>query len=34
VIEKVEVKPVTAKENPYTALQQQLTGAAKGEGKK
>jgi peptidyl-prolyl cis-trans isomerase B (cyclophilin B) len=32
VIEKVEVKPVTAKENPYTALQQQLTGA-KPEGK-
>ena len=33
VIEKVEVKPVTAKENPYAALQQQLTGA-KPEGKK
>jgi peptidyl-prolyl cis-trans isomerase B (cyclophilin B) len=33
VIEKVEVKPVTAKEDPYNALQQQLTGA-KPEGKK
>ena len=27
------IKPVTAKENPYNALQQQLTGAAKPEGK-
>ena len=33
LIDKVEVKPVTAKENPYAPLQQQLTGAAKGEGK-